>query len=70
MLYHHTGVTQMVIHLGDLPYKASGVILPSSVKKDGFLSPHICAYFESVNIWSVDTYKPPFKVEITPPVCI
>ena len=37
MLNHHTGVTQMVICLGDLPYKESGVILPSAVKKYGWL---------------------------------
>ena len=35
MVNHHTGVTQMGdLHLGDLPYKDSGVILPSSVKKE------------------------------------
>ena len=56
--------------MGDLPYKASGVILHSSVKKDGFLRQHVCAYFVSGNIWSVNAYKPPFKVEKTSLVCI
>ena len=56
--------------MGDLPYKASGVILLSSMKNDDFLRKHVCAYFVSDSIWFVDAYKPPFKVEIAPLVCI
>ena len=73
MLNHHTwdpNGCKGVKCLGDLPYKESGVILPSSVKKDGFLRQHICVYFISVNIWVGKARKPHFKVEITSLVCI
>ena len=40
---HRTGVTQMGdLHLGDLPYKESGLILPSSVKNHGWLKEDMC----------------------------
>ena len=70
MSIHHTWVTQMGETLGWLPYKGSGVIMPSSVKKDGSLKQHVCTYFVSDNIWFGKACKPPFKVEIIPLICI
>ena len=56
--------------LGDLPYKASGVILPSSVKQDGWLREHVFEYLKSVSIWSGEVSQLPFKVEISPQVLV
>ena len=61
-------ITQGRPTLGDLPYKACGVILSSSVKQDGWLRAHVCEFMKSDNIWSGDASQLPFKVEISPQV--
>ena len=47
-----------------------GVILSSSVKQDGWLREHVCAFLKSVNIWSGVASQPPFKVEISSKVLV
>ena len=65
LLRHHT-------LRGDLHWVTclirGNVILSSSVKQDGWLRKHVCAFLESVNIWSGDASQPPFRVEISPKV--
>ena len=46
------------------------MILSSSVKQDGWLREHVCAFLKSANIWSGDASQPPFKVEISPKVLV
>ena len=59
-------------HKGDLHWVTclikGGVILPSSVKQDGWLREYVCVFLKSDNIWSGDASQPPFKVEISPQV--
>ena len=64
LLRHHTGghlhwVTCLI---------RGGVILPSSVKQDGWLREHVFVFLKSDNIWSGDASQLPFQAEIPPHV--